>query len=225
MRALARGARKPATLAARFGRTADEMDALLARAHMLTPQDRAAVGRIEHALRTGARVDPQDVRHIRQSLDQLGFVVDLAPTHGDIFLFPDFGPPNLGRYGARGESAETAAIHSVNARAAGVMRKPRHHVLPREHRQWFEERGFIGDRDIDNYTVELDQADHQAIHGGGNWRLGRTWTDEWNRGIMTALRRREHHEGRMLRAEEVLAVVEEWMARHGIRGPFVRYNR
>jgi len=27
--------------------------------------------------------------------------------------------------------------------------------------------------DIDNFCVRLEQAQHEAIHGGGNWRLGR----------------------------------------------------
>ena len=40
------------TVAARFGKTLDEMDALLARARLLTPQDHRAIARVEQALRT-----------------------------------------------------------------------------------------------------------------------------------------------------------------------------
>lgn len=223
LRTVSRGARGATAIAARFGRTMDEMDALLVRASMLTPQDRAAIGRINRALRTGTRVDTTDLRHVRESLDQLGFVIDLAPSHGDIFLFPEMATA-LGRTGASGEVAETAAIRIVGRQAAGVVRRPRHHLLPREHRQWFEERGFVGDKDIDNYTVELDQSSHQALHGGGNWRLGRTWPREWNQAVMRVLTRREQRLGRKLRPDEILDRIEKLMKTYHIRGPFVPYS-
>ena len=160
------------TLAARFGRTVDEMDALLARARLLTPQDQRAIARVQQALRTGARVDPDDLRHVRESLENLDFVIDIAPPHGDIFVFPEM-TSQLGRVGAGADSAQEAAIRTVGPRAAGVSRPPRHHVLPQEHRAWFEQRGFVGAHDIDNYTVELEEAAHQAVHGDGNWRIPR----------------------------------------------------
>jgi len=55
------------------------------------------------------------------------------------------------------------------------------------HRAWFEQRGFKGDMDIDKFCVRLERAHHEAIHGGGNWRIGRTWPKEWNRMTMEAL--------------------------------------
>ena len=223
LRTVSRGARSATAIAARFGRTVDEMEALLCRARMFTPQDRAAIGRIERAMRTGGRAASADLRHVRQSLEQLGFVIDLAPAHGDIFLFPEV-THTLGRIGAQGESAEAVAIRAVGRRPAGVVRRPRHHLLPREHRKWFEERGFVGEHDIDNYTVELAEAKHQAIHGGGNWRLGRTWPGNWNRRIMEDLRKQEERFKRKLTREEVLFVVKDLMKDLEVHGPFVRYN-
>ncbi len=77
----------------------------------------------------------------------------------------------------------------VTGRAgAGMAEPPQHHVLPREFREWFEKRGFTGEMSIDQFCVRMEQARHEAIHGGGNWRLGRIWPGEWNRMIMKALR-------------------------------------
>ena len=76
----------------------------------------------------------------------------------------------------------------INTTGAGVARPPRHHVLPQEHRAFFEERGFTGDLDIDNFTVELETAHHQAQHGGGNWQMGREWPGAWNQLVMDKLR-------------------------------------
>jgi hypothetical protein len=57
----------------------------------------------------------------------------------------------------------------------------------------------------------LEEAIHQAIHGGGDWRLGRTWPGEWNQMIMKALQRAETRAGRMLTRNEVLDIVAERM--------------
>jgi hypothetical protein len=91
---------------------------------------------------------------------------------------------------------------------------PEHHVLPKEFREWFEKRGFTGEMDIDPFCVRLEQAHHQAIHGGGNWKMGRTWPGEWNRMIMEALRDAEAEAGQMLTRNEVLDIVAEAMQRH-----------
>jgi hypothetical protein len=93
---------------------------------------------------------------------------------------------------------------------------PRHHVLPREHREWFEQRGFTGDMDIDQFSVRLEAAHHQAIHGGGNWRMGRTWPGEWNRMIMEALLEAEARAGGMLTRSEILGIVASNMKRYYI---------
>ncbi|OJH37104.1 DUF2380 domain-containing protein [Cystobacter ferrugineus] len=84
---------------------------------------------------------------------------------------------------------------------------PRHHVLPKEFRTWFEKRGFTGEMDIDQFCVEMERAHHEAIHGGGNWKLGRQWPGEWNRMIMEALQEAEVAAGRMLTRNEVLDIV------------------
>ncbi len=88
---------------------------------------------------------------------------------------------------------------------------PEHHVLPREQREWFEKRGFTGEMSIDQFCVKLEQANHQAIHGGGNWRLGRMWPGEWNRMIMSELRDAETVAGRMLTRNEILKFVAKYM--------------
>lgn len=98
---------------------------------------------------------------------------------------------------------------------------PRHHVLPREHRAWFEERGFTGAMDIDQFCVRFEAASHQAIHGGGSWRLGRTWPDEWNQMIMRALTTAEKETGRMLTRGEILKVVARNMRNYRIPMSFV----
>jgi hypothetical protein len=123
-----------------------------------------------------------------------------------------------------GEGPESAAISEVSAVRAGVSRLPRHHVLPQEHRAWFEERGFVGDLDIDNFTVELQRSTHEAIHGGGDWRLGRTWPDEWNQRVMRELVATEKALGRRLSSGEVFEVVGQAMKGAGIDPNFVPYG-
>lgn len=91
---------------------------------------------------------------------------------------------------ALGEGPEVDAMRETGKAGGGMSEKPRHHVMPREEREWFQNRGFKGENSIDRWCVKLEQADHQAVHGGGNWRLGRTWPGEWNRHIMTRLRDR-----------------------------------
>jgi hypothetical protein len=125
---------------------------------------------------------------------------------------------------ALGEGPEVDAMRETGKAGGGMSEKPRHHVLPREERQWFQDRGFKGENNIDKWCVELEQADHQAIHGGGNWRLGRTWPGEWNRYIMSSLRRYEAKVGRMLTAEEILKIVKSEMAHYEIPWEFVHWK-
>ena len=61
-----------------------------------------------------------------------------------------------------------------------------------------------------------EAASHQALHGGGNWRLGRTWPGEWNQMIMRALSKAEREAGRMLTRSEILNLVAENMKDYGI---------
>jgi hypothetical protein len=97
-------------------------------------------------------------------------------------------------------------------------------VLPQEHREWFEQRGFTGDMDIDQFCVELEEAHHQAIHGGGNWRLGRMWPEEWNQMIMKALRDAEIEAGRKLTRNEILKLVTYNMTRYEIPVSFTPWR-
>ena len=112
----------------------------------------------------------------------------------------------------------------TNATGAGTARSPRHHVLPQEHREFFEQRGFTGDLDIDNFTVELDTAHHQAQHGGGNWQMGREWAGEWNQRVMFTLRNREQQLGRRMTVAEIMGRVEALMKRRDIPLRFVPYR-
>ncbi|OJH40462.1 DUF2380 domain-containing protein [Cystobacter ferrugineus] len=112
---------------------------------------------------------------------------------------------------ALGDGPEVRGMRVTDRAGAGMAEPPRHHVLPREFREWFEKRGFTGEMSIDQFCVKMEQARHEAIHGGGNWRLGRTWPGEWNQMIMETLRDAETKAGRMLTRDEVLNIVAENM--------------
>ncbi|MFY1826557.1 DUF2380 domain-containing protein [Myxococcus fulvus] len=112
---------------------------------------------------------------------------------------------------ALGDSPEVRGMRVTDRAGAGMAEPPKHHVLPREHRKWFEQRGFKGDMDIDQFCVRLEQSHHEAIHGGGNWKLGRMWPDEWNRMIMRTLHQSEALTGRLLTRNQVLDIVAERM--------------
>jgi hypothetical protein len=79
--------------------------------------------------------------------------------------------------------------------------------------------------DIDQFCVRLEWAHHEAIHGGGNWRLGRTWPGEWNRMIMEALQRAERKTGEMLTRNEILNIVAENMKFYDIPMKFTQGRR
>jgi hypothetical protein len=116
-----------------------------------------------------------------------------APTRGTAI-----GPDE-----AQSRSARTA-------RSAGIGRPHRHHLLPQEHKKWFQQRGFPGN-DIDNYCIELPEALHQAEHGGGNWlKARRLWADgEWNTVLMESLNKGELVLGRKLTKHDILAIMNE----------------
>ncbi len=143
---------------------------------------------------------------------------------GPVWMAHAPGELSLGAREALGEGPEVEALRETGRVGAGMGERPRHHVLPREHREWFEKRGFTGERDIDQFCVELEQAHHQAIHGGGNWRLGRTWPREWNRMIMDELQRVERMEGRMLTRDEILEIATERMQVYEIPIQFIPWR-
>ncbi|MCY1044589.1 DUF2380 domain-containing protein [Corallococcus sp. bb12-1] len=126
---------------------------------------------------------------------------------------------------ALGDSPEVRGMHETGRAGAGMSDAPKHHVLPREHREWFEKRGFKGAMDIDQFCVRMEEAHHEAIHGGGNWRLGRTWAGEWNRMIMGRLRDAESAVGRMLTRNEILNIVAAHMQAADIPMNFIRGGR
>ncbi|ATB47457.1 hypothetical protein MYMAC_003071 [Corallococcus macrosporus DSM 14697] len=123
---------------------------------------------------------------------------------------------------ALGDSPEVRGMQVTGKAGAGMADAPRHHVLPKEHRRWFEQRGFKGDMDIDQFCVRLERAYHEAIHGGGNWKLGRTWPGEWSRMIMEALYEAETTTGRRLTNSEVLNIVAERMRSYDIPMKFIK---
>ncbi|NVJ08596.1 DUF2380 domain-containing protein [Myxococcus sp. AM001] len=117
---------------------------------------------------------------------------------------------------ALGDSPEVRGMRVTGRAGAGMSDAPKHHVLPKEHREWFEQRGFKGDMDIDQFCVRLERAHHEAIHGGGNWKLGRTWPGEWNRMLMKVLRDAEAETGRRLTRNEVLKLVASYLKEYDI---------
>ncbi|WP_237726358.1 DUF2380 domain-containing protein [Corallococcus coralloides] len=126
---------------------------------------------------------------------------------------------------ALGDSPEVRAMHETGRAGAGMSSAPRHHVLPQEHRKWFEKRGFTGEMDIDQFCVRLEQSHHEAIHGGGDWRLGRLWPKEWNQHIMRLLRESETTTRRMLTRDEILKIVAAEMRRFDIPMTFTPGRR
>jgi hypothetical protein len=123
---------------------------------------------------------------------------------------------------ALGDGPEVRGMHETGKAGAGMAERPKHHVLPDEFREWFEKRGFTGAMSIDEFCVELETATHQAIHGGGNWRLGRTWPREWNQMIMNVLRDAETAAGRMLTRNQILKIVARYMRNYSIPMNFSR---
>ncbi|WP_335929700.1 DUF2380 domain-containing protein [Myxococcus xanthus] len=117
---------------------------------------------------------------------------------------------------ALGDSPEVRGMRVTGKAGAGMSEAPKHHVLPKEHREWFEARGFKGDMDIDQFCVRLEQAHHEAIHGGGNWKLGRMWPEEWSRRIMRALQDAEVSAGRPLTRHAILKIVGKNMKAYDI---------
>ena len=137
----------------------------------------------------------------------------MAQGHGDL-------PPGV--RDALGDSPEVRAMRVTGKAGAGMAEPPRHHVMPKEFREWFEKRGFTGEMSIEWFCVTLRQPHHQAIHGGGNWKLGREWSGEWNRMIMKALGRAEARAGRMLTRNTILEIVADYMKLYDIPVKFVR---
>ncbi|WP_239576504.1 TIGR02269 family lipoprotein [Archangium primigenium] len=140
----------------------------------------------------------------------------LAQAHGEL---------PRGVRDALGDGPEVRAMRATGKAGAGMAEPPRHHVMPKEFRSWFEKRGFTGEMDINQFCVEMERAHHEAIHGGGHWKLGRAWSGEWNRMIMKALRDAEAEAGRMLTRNEVMDIVADRMRFYDIPMNFSPWGR
>ncbi|MCY1073788.1 DUF2380 domain-containing protein [Archangium lansingense] len=88
---------------------------------------------------------------------------------GQVMMAQVHGELPRGVREALGDGPEVRAMRVTGKAGAGMAEPPRHHVLPKEFREWFEKRGFTGEMDIDEFCVRLEQAHHEAIHGGGSW--------------------------------------------------------
>ncbi|HYO54617.1 DUF2380 domain-containing protein, partial [Archangium sp.] len=143
---------------------------------------------------------------------------------GQVMLAQAHGELPRGVREALGDGPEVRAMRETGRAGAGMAEPPRHHVMPKEFREWFEKRGFTGEMDIDEFCVKLEQAHHQAIHGGGNWKLGRTWPGEWNRMIMETLLDAELRAGRVLTRNEILKIVAKNMRDYRIPMKFIRWR-
>ncbi len=125
---------------------------------------------------------------------------------------------------ALGDGPEVRGMRVTGRAGAGMGEPPKHHVLPKEFREWFEKRGFTGEMSIDQFCVRMERASHEAIHGGGNWKLGRKWPGEWNRMIMKALGDAETRVGRMLTRNEVLDIVAKRMRNYDVPMKFTSWR-
>ncbi|WP_257447636.1 DUF2380 domain-containing protein [Archangium lipolyticum] len=143
---------------------------------------------------------------------------------GQVMLAQAHGELPRGVREALGDGPEVGAMHGTGKAGAGMAEPPRHHVMPKEFREWFEKRGFTGEMDIDEFCVRLEQAHHEAIHGGGDWKLGRTWPGEWNQMIMEVLGRAESRAGRMLTRNEILKIVAGRMEAYYIPMNFIPWK-
>ncbi len=144
--------------------------------------------------------------------------------HAGVMMAQANGDLPKGVREALGDGPEVRGMHETGRAGAGMGEPPKHHVLPREFREWFEKRGFAGDMDIDQFCVRMERANHEAIHGGGDWKLGRTWPGEWNRMIMKALLDAETKAGRMLTRNAILKVVARNMKDYKIPMNFTSWG-
>jgi hypothetical protein len=144
---------------------------------------------------------------------------------GQVMMAQSNGDLPQGVREALGDGPEVRGMRETDRAGAGMSEAPMHHVLPQERRAWFEQRGFTGDMDIDHFCVRLEQAHHEAIHGGGDWRLGRMWPKEWNRMIMKELLDAEARAGRELSRSEILRLVARNMRNYKIPMNFASGRR
>jgi hypothetical protein len=163
-------------------------------------------------------------RLVRAGVLSASAVSAAVRIHAGLMMAQANGDLPKGVRDALGEGPEVRAMHETGRAGAGMAKPPEHHVLPREFREWFEKRGFTGAMSIDQFCVRLERASHEAIHGGGNWKLGRTWPGEWNRMIMKALLDAETKAGRTLTQTEILKNVAKRMRDYKIPMNFIPWR-
>ena len=124
------------------------------------------------------------------------------------------------------EQANDIKTQPATKRRAGVAEPPEHHAMPREHEAWFKER-LGSEEDIHDFVVTIDEAVHQAIHGGGDFKLARKhWKQgEWNSMIMRELEAAEGAKGSRLNRKEIESIVSKKLLQYGIKPEFKRYSR
>lgn len=116
----------------------------------------------------------------------------------------DEGGPGLG---TELDAEDLAGLPVRSARDAGLV-GDRHHYFPQELERsgFFQARGFRNG-EIHEYTSEFSQGDHQALHGGGNYRLAKQhWPEgSWNERFKMDTSNIEAELGRKMTREELLA--------------------
>jgi Predicted lipoprotein of unknown function (DUF2380) len=169
---------------------------------------------------------------------------EISEMFGELSSHDDIGPGQAtgesSQVGERGPEVEAMGVRGQ--RQAGVVAEPggqavdQHHVFPQAPRfaKWFADRGI----DVHDYCIELTPTEHQAQHGGGDWRLARKVAREipeaeWSEAIMKRLTARELRKQQRfsgdpslkLSREEVIEEGLEFMKRRGLEGArFVRYK-
>jgi len=120
------------------------------------------------------------------------------------------------------------AVENGSLSVSRPVKNTRHHVFPQnpKAKAWFSKRGV----NVDEYVVNLQEGEHQALHGGGDWKLGKTWKGEWNEEIMSRLRTAEKIQvaagGGRLIPLQIETIGRQMMNDYGIGHlPFRRYTR
>jgi hypothetical protein len=131
-----------------------------------------------------------------------------------------------GEHGLDSEQLKQSG-HDTGKAGAGMAEKPKHHVFPQAEKlkKWFEDRGFKGEWSIDEFAVELEGASHEAIHGGGNYKLGTTTGWDWNSRVMSELYKAEAKlGGPKISRDEIFGIVLRLMREYEIPQHFVPYK-
>ena len=143
---------------------------------------------------------------------------------------------------AAGDLEVAAEARRAGLRPVGINRPPRHHLFPKE----LEKKGFFTERgvDIDKYTIELDEGIHEALHGGGSFKLARdqdaiqqalkngkvtpqvdAWIGHWNAAIERRILDQEAKLGRKLTEPELIKEARGLLRDYNVKPPpFVHYR-